>query len=210
MRTAILEERAGFTLLELLVVLGILSVVTTIGMGAFVSVTGNWRTTEIRAALNARADNIFRGMRRDLDRLVSSRVSGAPVLGSSGSAQQDSLFWHVPLANDRLVLPVFDTDPATGRSQAIRVSYGVERTGAVPMLVRTMGGLGETTPDGARETAGMGVLGFRVAYLRGGQWQSEWQFPGHPEAIRVSLVLIDADRPYEQVARECVFPVHVR
>ena len=98
-------QTRGFTLFELLVVLAVMSVVSTIGVTAYSRVTGVWRISAMRMELGSTADNIFDTIRRDLENVASSRRTGQVIQGID-VLSEDAMFGRVPLDNDRIVLPI--------------------------------------------------------------------------------------------------------
>jgi prepilin-type N-terminal cleavage/methylation domain-containing protein len=203
------QRRAGFTLLELLTVLAVLAVVSTIGIGVFFSITDHWRETTLGMDLQKTANRVFDSMRRDIDQVVSTRRTGAPLWGER-RLETEQRYQRVQLENDRFVLPIETLNPVTELHERYSVLYEIDRSGAAPALVRVSGPLGARLPDGAREVLAPGVLALRVAYYDGIDWQPEWKGPALPEAVRISLVLMDLVRPWEQIVREQTFNVYVK
>jgi hypothetical protein len=74
---------------------------------------------------------------------------------------------------------------------------------------RMEGGFDKAEPQGAEEVLAEGVMSMRIEYFDGTGWRGEWNEGRHPSALRVSIVLQDLDRPYEQTARKCAFPIRV-
>ncbi|MBI1319119.1 MAG: prepilin-type N-terminal cleavage/methylation domain-containing protein [Candidatus Hydrogenedens sp.] len=199
----------GFTLLELIVVLAVLSVVSTLGISAFVSVTSYYNTTARRMALDERARQVFESIQEDCAMMVPSGFAGCSVF-SKRQMEETKRYGRVPLENDQMVLPIAFYNPVTEATNRASVLYAIDRSEAQPRLIRRLeGGFGNPAPQGAEEIVAEGVLAMRIDYFDGKRWLPEWTAAQHPDAIRVSLVLQDLDRPYEQVARKCAFPIQV-
>lgn len=202
--------RGGFSLFEMLVVLSILGVVSTVGIGAFVSITSAYRTTEKRMDLEATAQRALDAIRDDLGMITPSRLAGTAMSGVRGM-EEEHRYGRVPLENDRFVAPLSFHNPLEKRTERITVAYAIDRANGVPALVRTIqGGYGHELPAGATQVIAPGALSMRIAYFDGNQWLAEWKNSEHPLALRVSLTVHDLDRPYEQLSREATIQLQVR
>lgn len=199
----------GFTLLELILVIALMGMLSTIGVVMFSRMSDVWRGTTAQTDMNARADAIFEQMAMDFGALASGAVSGA-VIESSSQTAQDSRFFKVPFDDDRITLPVELALTPEGRPQRAEVAYAIQRQNGEHVLVRTVeaaGGQGTSTLKVAD-----GVLGMKIEFAAktpGGAWQSPWTQTAYPGAVRVSILLMDPENPSEQLARKTVFPVRV-
>lgn len=203
------RARRGFTLIELLVVIAVLAVVSTIGMRAFFSVTDGWRQLSLRTALSERATAAYVTFQRDLGQVSSARLGGVAIAGQS-RLEEAKRYGRVPLEDDLVTLPVqLPTAPGAPPTQRLQVTYQIDRSTDPPALVRREAALGSAPGDGAAQVVAAGVLALRVEYYDGAAWARTWSAAQHPKALRVGLVLQDADRPYEQTARTAVFAVAV-
>ena len=202
-------KTAGFTLMELLVSLAILSVVTTIGTAILVKVTDAHRQTELRLNLEDRAEFALGQIRDDCGRVVSSTYANAALIGEKLGIEEEA-GTGVMKMESRLVLPVAPLDAASGGPEPASVMYHLVREGKeLPRLMRTVGKLG-SIPEGASQEVAKGVTMLWVEYQDGGgNWVDEWSGPGMPKALRVNLVLADELRPYEQIARRAAFLIQV-
>jgi len=204
------QHTSGFSLLELLTVIGLLGVVMTLGGSAFIQFVGGWKTVQIRTLLHGRADNALASLEQDFGHLVSTRLSGVPMRGESRSYEDDTLYWRMQVEDDLLVLPVEIPPGVDGLRQYSAVMYHIDRDQERPVLTRTYGRLEADVPEGATEALAEDVHGMRIEYYDGTEWHAQWEAPGMPRAVRVSLILMDITRPHEQIARTATYPVHVR
>jgi prepilin-type N-terminal cleavage/methylation domain-containing protein len=159
-------KRSGFTLLELLVVIAVLSIVSTMGFSALFKITGSWQTLAKRVALTDKADSIFETMRADFGQVISKRMSGISITGTNGE-YKDSRFWGFDLENDQMLLPVGMTAPTIKR---MGVSYAIDRSeGTLPQLTRTAGPLGVDVKlfDATPTPLADGVAAMSITYFDG-------------------------------------------
>lgn len=213
------RKAAGFTLVELVTVLAILAVVSTMGTMAYFQVDQQWRQAHTRTELHAAADAIFAQMHDDLNGLLSPLRTGAVIEGENddyAETDEASRYWRITFADDEVTLPVEVYDTARQFAVRQRVTYRVARDTDPPTLLRDTAPLQakeaedeETTAAPVLPASRAGVLALNIEYARDGQWQDAWEGAGTPEAIRVSLTLLDSLRPYVQVSRKTVIPIHV-
>lgn len=203
-----IRRAAGFTLAELLVVIAVLSVVSTLGMTAFSAVTGHYRTQSVRMDLATRAERGFAQVQDDVGRVLPTG-RGAPAIRGERRMEETLRYGRVPLEDDALTLPIESVHPETGLAEHLSVRYAIDRGGPVPVLRRTLGPLGADPPAGASIEVLRGVLSMTVEFHDGTGWRRGWDGPRHPRAVRVAIVAQDPDRPFEQVARRAEFTVHV-
>ncbi len=201
--------RYGFTLLELLTVLAILSVVTTIGVQTFGKMTSVWRDTTVRMELNAKSVNIFNAIRDDIERVASAERTGRTIQGIDRLETEKMVNRHKP-EDDRIILPVFQRNRGTGPWESLSVMYSIDREGA-PKLVRSQGPEDGTEPSAGVQVKGEQVVAMNITYLtHENTWEKEWTRPELPAAVRVSLSFALKNRPNEHVCREAVFPLHTK
>ncbi|GMV98863.1 MAG: hypothetical protein AMXMBFR84_00030 [Candidatus Hydrogenedentota bacterium] len=205
---------SGYTLFELVVVIGVLSVVTSIGVTSFYKMTSYWSAVQRKSQLHRTADNAFNAIQTDLAAVVASPLASLGVQGLNGEAQADELFYRIPLANDQLTAVIQAPAGESNRALSQRVTYRLDRapeTG-IGTLVRAAS---ERTAEPSEEQktdvlAGVLQLDIQYAAAGGGGWQSEWKQPGLPAAVLVSLTVTDPNSPMsEVVARKAVLPIHV-
>ena len=201
--------RSGFTLFEMLTVIAVLAIVTTIGMRLFFRVTDLWKTTAVRMELNTKADTIFDLMGHDFSQILSSELSGVPLVGQA-AMEEVKRYKRVRLEDDRIILPIEYQNPLIGRTERVSVMYHIERDEGAPKLMRTLDALGKNPPEGTKQLVAENVLSMRIEYGDGKAWLPAWARPEMPDAVRLSLVLTGADRSYEQIARRTVFAIRVK
>lgn len=203
------SHTGGFTLFELLVVLSVMSVVSTIGVTAYSRVTGVWRISAMRMELGSTADNIFDSIRRDLENVASSRRTGQIIQGID-VLSEDAMYGRVPLDNDRIILPIVQVG-LNGTAERLAVRYHVQRDGIPGQLIRTLGPMDDTEPNGASQVIADNVLALDIEYLSAGAWQPAWSGAMQPEAVKVNITLSGVGQwRNEQIARSAVFPVYVK
>lgn len=206
-----LSRREGFTLIELILVIAIMGVATTMGIVMLFNVAGSWKVTTTRTALDANADQVLRYIGLDMAELVSSKVAGATVKGVAQTITTEA-FYKIPLENDVLTIPVEIKEK--GVAHRAEIVYTVDRSQGNNTLVRKAqlpGGAGKSE-TGLRIVPGVNVLAFRAEFLPrtpGGAWQAGWSDAVPPKAVRVTVTIGDPYKPQEQVLRKAVFPVEV-
>ena len=204
-----LSRSRGFTLLELILVISLMGVATTIGMVMFSRISDTWRQVTISTELNATADIIFNQVRQDLSEVVSAKLSGAAIKGTQ-QAVRDKRFFKVSLEDDQIVIPVEIVPGPDARLRRLDVKYHIDRKDGGSTLMRT------STAPGAAEGSSVkvadGVLAMCIEYMGrqpGAAWQRDWTQAAAPSAVRVSVTLMDSVRTSEQAARKAVFPIRV-
>ena len=199
---------SGFTLIELLVVIAVLAVVTSIGIRAFIAVSSGWSTQETRLALNAKAVAVLDEFQNHFALTVSSRLGGIAIVGETRT-EENKRYGRVSLEDDRITVPIQLKPLADAPGERINATYSIDRASAVPRLVRGEARIGAGQGDETVFEVAKGVMAIRFEYFDGKAWLRGWNQPGHPEAVRVGLVVQDEDRPHEQMARTAVFPIRV-
>lgn len=218
------QAPAGFSLIELLVVMAILSVVTALGTQTFFGVTDAWGKSKIRKELESTATRAFEDMALDFADVLSADLSGIPLIGIRGDweSREQPYLDRVLLADDSVVLPIQSSGigerPLTGGTVMYRVMRekepGDEKRNH--SLVRTVGNLGaKRPPEGGRldiiAPGDADVLRLRIEYADDeGKWCRVWRRPKLPRAVRVSMTLAHPVRFDIQIARKAVFAINVR
>ncbi len=212
------HRREGFTLLELLVSMAALGVVSSIGVQAFFGLTDAWKQARTKADLEAATANAFQTIRRDFASIAPASFSGRPIQGVHADVE-DTRFFQIVLADDRLVLPVFAADTA-GRVQLRRVEYFVRREPAGGTLMRGESAMGEeASRQDVTPVLDLGdVLRIRFEFFDAdsGMWSESWGRPDLPAAVRASMTvgyrpdIPEPGPPEPQIARKAVFAVKVR
>lgn len=199
----------GFTLFELLVVLVVMSVVSTIGISVYVRLTEVWRISAMRMELGATAEDIFQSIRLDMNNVVSSQRTGQAIRGVDVLSEKD-VYRRVPLDNDYFILPILQTG-ANGTTERLAIKYHINRESGTDALTRTLGPMDGSEPGGASQVIADNVLALDVEYLSAGAWQPAWSGTTQPEAVRVHITLAGSNQwRSEQVTRSAVFPVYVK
>lgn len=205
------NKRRGFTLLELMMVLAILSVVSTLGATAFFRMTSLWRDTSASMDLNAKCVDVFNMMRNDAERILSAQRSGYAITGVDALEEEATLNRHYP-ENDEVILPIQQRRMGKGPWEQLAVRYSIDRADAQnPKLVRSVGPNDGSVPTHAAQILAEAVVSMNITYLDGEKgWVEQWSAAHHPKALRVSLAIGTVNRPGEHISREAVFPIHVK
>ncbi|HIJ65889.1 MAG TPA: type II secretion system protein [Candidatus Hydrogenedentes bacterium] len=209
-----IHRRAGFTLIEIIVVIGLMGVVTTIGCVMFSRMFSATSVLTERVELDNKAEAVFKTLRRDFDQILSVELSGVPMRGVFENASDDrsAMTLDKVLDNDRVIIPVQRAAGGAEEDQAGKVMYWIDRQGGEPTLVRTHGTLDEAEPKKARTIVQPGVVRMRIEYAPKDSeaWLRDqgWDRDDLPGAVRVSLTIV-GDHPLEQVSRKAVFPINV-
>jgi prepilin-type N-terminal cleavage/methylation domain-containing protein len=201
-------RRGGFTLLELLVVIALMGVVGTLGTQLFVTMTTSWGSVLQRTQLDEQADNVFDQMRHDFEKVVSPRLTGVSMTGADQTAEEER-FWNQTLGNDTLTFAVLKmVDPKLETFRCVQAKYYVDRAEGKDFLIREVNDFAR--PDKKeRDALGENVVSLCLEYLAtDGTWAQAWDRPELPQAVRVSMTLVNPDS-LEQVTRKAVFPVRV-
>jgi len=194
----------GFTLIEVLVVLAVMSIATGIGATVFHQAMDKWSEIRTSAELQNTAERIFDAMRQDLADVASANVSGVALK----SSQPIALPGGAQLDMDEVTIPVVAAASGGG---VLDVTYRVFRKEDGSCGLARIVGNTKHAPDDSGFMAN-GVLGMRCEFLPNGadaQWRQNWEEPALPAAMRVSLLLSAPDRPYQKIARKAVFPIRV-
>ncbi len=207
-------SKHGFTLLELLVVIALMGVATSMGMVMLSRVSDQWRSTSVRASLDDRAAYVFGQIRQDLADVLSASLSGLSIQGVSQTASSALPGAAAVVPDDTLTIPVELAPAPNAPLQRAGITYHIERKDDECTLMRTAR-LAANKAAGASlgsVKVADGVLAMRVEYqgrAAGDAWQPQWSKPSLPGAVRVSITLRDPERTYEQIARKAVFPIEV-
>jgi type II secretion system protein J len=199
----------GFTLLELLVVIALMGIVSTLGTQVFFAMTDAWTSTRQRTELDAQADQIFKTLRHDFEQIVSPRLAGVSVKGVTREAQ-DPRFYNQNLGDDELSFAVLQPVGDMESVRCVQARYYLNRSEGATVLTREVKDFGYADKTAVRLPVSQNVLSFYAEYLAAdGQWEKTWDRPELPEAVRVSLTLVNPDS-LEQVTRKAEFPVRVK
>ncbi len=199
-----MSRRGGFTLFELIVSLAILSVVSTLAVGAFINANGYWNELRAAVQLDQNATAALDSLRDDFGQVLPSRLSNTALHGRTGTVTDDSHSWRTTFEDDRVEMTVDQYNTASKQRETVTVAYFIDRQHGVPRLVRTAGASAATETVVAPNIAGL-----RFAWFDGKQWLDAWEQPGLPRAVRASLSMVDPHRPDRNLARTAVFNVNV-
>jgi prepilin-type N-terminal cleavage/methylation domain-containing protein len=208
------QSRKGFSLLELLIVIALMSVVMTIGAQSFVLLTGKWQETKKMSELETHADVAFNNLEQDIADTLSAELSHVSILGINQEAKGRG--WNTEAdADDRLIIPVQGARDNSILKKARSIQYQVIRENDQGFLTASTGALGDKNPSGARRRIipNADVVRFDVSYATGdpsNPWKDEWSEDELPRAVRVSMTLADPYNPTLQISRKEVYAVHVR
>lgn len=219
MMSRYIRKDNGFTLFEIIVVIGIMGVVSTMGAVIFSRVTTYQSELSVKVALEEKAAGAIEAIRADLADCISAEESGVPLRSFDKPYKSDNVasqYFDRQLASDEIIVPVRSRLGAAGELETeATVRYRVDRASDQHRLVRTVGGLRDLMPAGSESErvsdADVSRLVFEFADpLNNDEWTSEWLEKQHlPSAVRVSITLKDRDRPWIEIAREAVIPIHV-
>ncbi|HOV33061.1 MAG TPA: prepilin-type N-terminal cleavage/methylation domain-containing protein [Candidatus Hydrogenedens sp.] len=199
-----LKRIRGFSLIEIITVLAVLAILSTMGVVMFGRIMDYRRQSEIKQSLNISFLQLTNRLQEDFDQIASPTYTKGKVVAMR-HIEDERRYQSVPLDDDRISFPVIYTN-SEGREVVVQVFYYIDRSlESVPSLVRVIGPLGEEKPSGAREILTTGVLGMRVHCYDGKDWVENWDKSFYPKAVKISLVLADENRLWEQVVRESVF-----
>ncbi len=204
MKTINRVTKNGFSLIEVITVLAILSVLSTIGVVMFGKIMDYRRQSEIRQSLNINYLRLSNRLQADFDQIVSPTFTQGR-LTTIRHVENEKRYQSVPLDDDRISFPIMYVD-SEDRNTVVQIFYYIDRSlGGAPSLVRVISPVGQKEPSGAREIIMTGVLAMKVHCYDGNNWLEEWNKPFYPRAVKVSLVLADENRIWEQVVRESTF-----
>ncbi len=199
----------GFTLLELIIVIGLMSAVTTMGAVMFSKMTDLWRGAVRDAEIDATARYVMDQVRQDVGCVLSPALSGVSVRGVSATVAGNSR----RLADDQVMLPVQLLTGPNGPATTAEVRYAVERASETGGALKLYSGpIGQQAPVGGPTMVAENVTQFKVEYLArtgSGQWMAEWNQATLPAAIRVSVAIADPARPGASISRKAVFRIPV-
>ena len=203
------RRRGGFTLFELLLALTIVSVISTIGATGFFRLTAYWNDLLLTNRANQCATDIFALMASDFENTLSSEVTDISLQGSTADFQENRRFWRFDFEDDRISLPVEAYNPSLGIWERRLVRYEIDRTEAEPRLLRYARPLDAGPASEKQTVAYPGVSGIRIHYFDGTTWRNQWQEGFMPEAVRISLSVMENMRADKHLSRMATFRVHV-
>ncbi len=201
--------RQGFSLLELIVVLSLMGVVSTLGITGFFRMTDYWNALQENLRLNKNAVTAFDSIAGDMENMLSGTTTGFSMQGAHSDTEDSIHFWRITFEDDSIAIPVQLYNPLTNQDEQVIVTYSVQRGNQEPRLVRSTAPI--LQPGNLQNTTVVAedVAGLRIQYFDGGDWHQDWRQTNAPKLVRVSLSLIDGDRTDGQLSRTATFPVRV-
>jgi len=206
-------NRRGFSLIEIVVVLGVISVATALGTSAFSVMNTNMENLRTRADINDQARQAFDSIRRDVENVLSPALSGVTFSHTRNTHTGVPVAGlHVSFSDDTITLPVYAPVGVGGEVVSAQVRYAVSRSEGRFELVRTTGSLYDGPPKANPLTVAEGIAGIRFEFKHPDEsgWVSEWDSSTLPRAIRVSVLVVDPNNPLEQGMRTAVMGIHVQ
>ncbi len=201
---------AGFTLLELILVLTIMSIVSTLGVTGLFRMTLYWNDLQSTLRMNAAATHAFESFAKDFESVLSARVVGVGLRGQQADIEDNVRFWRLSFEDDSLTAPVEQYNPLTGAQERLSVQYAIDRHEDEPRLVRTTTPLGDAVRSGTQSVAASGIVGMRIQYFDGNDWRGNWDGSAMPEMVRVSLSMMADNRTDQHLSRVATFRIHVK
>lgn len=201
--------RQGFTLLELIVVVSLMGVVSTLGITGFFRMTEYWNTLQENLRLNKNAVTAFDAIADDMENMLSGKIAGFSLQGTHSDTEDSIHFWRITFEDDSIAIPVQLYNPLTNQDEQMIVTYTVQRGNQEPRLVRSTAPISQPENIKNATIVAEDVAGLRIQYFEGGDWYQDWHQENAPKLVRVSLSLIDGDRTDGQLSRTATFPVRV-
>ena len=203
-------SRSGFTLLEVMVVLTIMGVITTIGTVAFFRMNDYWNNLQENMRLNKIAGNAFDIFRKDFENVLSVQAFDMPLQGVHSDNEENVHFWQISLEDDSITFPVEIFNLFEQESERLWVNYSIDRESDSPRLVRKIMPY-ENKEGKVIITAVLeDIAGMRIRYFDGESWQDKWDAFALPKLVCVSISLVDYDKTGRQLARVATFAVPVQ
>ena len=186
-RIPVRRTKAGFTLAELLITIGILGVVSALGLRAYSTAIAYYGQARSEGESDKAVQAALQTMHDDVSSVLPTSLTGVSITGTVQNRAPDKI-------DSTIILPVSVPTFADNRDTAAWAKYSVQRIKGTARLVRTAVPLHQKIPENAGTDVVSGVVAFRVEYLDGeGRWLPEWSADASPIAVRVALTVRDPD-----------------
>ncbi len=202
-RSLILDNKKGFTLIEVLIAVSITLIVLTMLYSSFSQLVNTKRIVETENELIQEANTILLKMRHDL---VNVFPRGHINTTGSSASRHRYFIGRIEEENSRIVFTSFASDPAHYSTQSgqSEISYYLvpirgEQEGLFALMRKDNYWIGNDEA-GASYPISERVLSFRVNFLSGKSMgsvneQKVWEWDssiniGFPEAVQIQIVLL--------------------
>jgi prepilin-type N-terminal cleavage/methylation domain-containing protein len=195
----------GFTLLELLLVMSMLGVVSTMGFVGFVKVSYQWNDLVSALTLEKTLARCFTEFRKDFENILPTDCCQRGLEGMRASVEDSRRYWNVNFEDDSVSFPVSIYNPLQDRNDRFLVRYKIERTTESARFIRYVSELDIEDAVPQESFSLENILAMRILYSDGKRWNTQM-----PDAVRISLTCVDPRDPTRHISRMVVFNIHVK
>ncbi|NLN93663.1 MAG: prepilin-type N-terminal cleavage/methylation domain-containing protein [Candidatus Hydrogenedens sp.] len=200
----------GFTLFELLVVMSILAVVSTMGFVGFIRTSNQWNDLISALTLEKGLSACFTELRQDFQNLLPADCCDTGLQGLQASLEDSRRYWRVIFEDDSISFPVSIFNPLKEEQERFLVRYRIVRNGEQSRLVRFTSPLDIENAEAVQTFAQDNVLAMRILYSDGDRWRDQWNRREMPLAVRISLSCMDPRNPTRHISRVVAFKINVQ
>jgi len=200
----------GFTLLELLLVMSMLGVVSTMGFVGFVKVSYQWNDLVSALTLEKTLARCFTEFRKDFENILPTDCCQRGLEGMRASVEDSRRYWNVNFEDDSVSFPVSIYNPLQDRNERFLVRYKIERTTESARFIRYVSELDIEDAVPQESFSLENILAMRILYSDGKRWNTQWNRREMPDAVRISLTCVDPRDPTRHISRMVVFNIHVK